>query len=752
MSRQSRQVRSRAAVVRPAAAAVIEGLEGRRLLAAPGVVAFGQPQLDAFANASVPQGHTLQVPVVGFDADGDAINYSVTSDNPAVVPVVQATSRLLQIDVAGFGRLEFALYDATPLTSRTIGGFADSGLYDGLTFHRVLDGFVNQGGDPAGDGSGSNVPDEIQFEDEFVQDLLFTGAGQLAMANSGKDTNTTQFFVTDNDSTPRFLDYNHTIFGQLVSGFDVNEAISAVEVEAGGRPAEPVVIDRARTVPNTTDAVVQLRGAGAAGSTARITVTAADAAGESSSQSFTASVVPDVQEGFNTPNNEPPILVAPMQDRVVPAGQPIVVDFAAIDPEGDDFELGGQFVTSVDPEQFPTSLDQQAKQLTLTPPADYVGPIELILGVKQAGATTRGSTQQNPPPDTLNIFDTQQIILAVGDQPISAAPAAGLTTREGVALEDVLLGTFVDPDPAARAADYTARIKWGDATFDFGTVTAAGNGAFEVRGSHTYGLAHTALADVEIVADGGATADFTTAIEVEALARILGSRLLVNGTDGDDILGVSNPRQGVIRANVNNVIRDFSNAGIDGVELRAFGGDDFVSIGGNVPPVGVDGGAGDDEIYGGEFADFIDAGEGNDYVFAAGGNDAVRGQGGRDTLTGGAGKNTLAGGDGDDLLNGSGARDELYGEEGQDRLYGGGGGDVMDGGGGIDRLFAGDGEDLLIGGGANDRLYGDFGNDTLIGGNGRDLFSGGDGTDTAFVNNEDDLDPELFFFSIEVIA
>ena len=100
--------------------------------------------------------------------------------------------------------------------SRRSRGLVEANFYDNLTFHRVVPDFVIQGGDPPGDGTGGPG---FQFDDEFHPDAIFTGDAQLAMANSGKDTNGSQFFVTIGPQ--RHLDFNHTIFGQLVRGRDV---------------------------------------------------------------------------------------------------------------------------------------------------------------------------------------------------------------------------------------------------------------------------------------------------------------------------------------------------------------------------------------------------------------------------------------------------------------------------------------------------------------------------------------------------
>ena len=98
---------------------------------------------------------------------------------------------------------------------------------------------------------------EFQFDDEFHRDAIFTGDAQLAMANSGRDTNGSQFFVTI--GSERHLDFNHTIFGQLVRGREVLTRINAVATDLNGRPLTDVVITDAAIVPNTTDTVLLIR-------------------------------------------------------------------------------------------------------------------------------------------------------------------------------------------------------------------------------------------------------------------------------------------------------------------------------------------------------------------------------------------------------------------------------------------------------------------------------------------------------------
>jgi peptidyl-prolyl cis-trans isomerase A (cyclophilin A) len=113
-------------------------------------------------------------------------------------------------------------------------------LYDGTVFHRVIDGFMIQGGDPEGTGMGGPG---YRFEDEFpLGGPKFDKPGILAMANAGPNTNGSQFFITV-APTPH-LNGRHTIFGEVVEGMEVVESISHVATDAGDRPTEDVVLER----------------------------------------------------------------------------------------------------------------------------------------------------------------------------------------------------------------------------------------------------------------------------------------------------------------------------------------------------------------------------------------------------------------------------------------------------------------------------------------------------------------------------
>lgn len=126
------------------------------------------------------------------------------------------------------GTMECQLFpDIAPKACDNFIGLAKKGYYNGLTFHRVIESFMIQGGDPNGNGTGGQSVWGSFFDDEFNQNVKFDSPGILAMANRGPNTNGSQFFITL-APTP-WLNYHHTIFGKIISGMDVLTAIGKVK-------------------------------------------------------------------------------------------------------------------------------------------------------------------------------------------------------------------------------------------------------------------------------------------------------------------------------------------------------------------------------------------------------------------------------------------------------------------------------------------------------------------------------------------
>ncbi|WP_100612353.1 peptidylprolyl isomerase [Confluentibacter lentus] len=152
-------------------------------------------------------------------------------------------------------------YDKTPVTVANFVSLAEGTntlvdetykgkkFYNGLIFHRVMDGFMIQGGDPMGNGMGNPG---YKFNDEFKTDLKHDKPGILSMANSGPNTNGSQFFITE---VPKpSLDNVHTVFGELVLGIDIQDSISNLKTDSANKPLEAIVIQELNIIRKGKDA------------------------------------------------------------------------------------------------------------------------------------------------------------------------------------------------------------------------------------------------------------------------------------------------------------------------------------------------------------------------------------------------------------------------------------------------------------------------------------------------------------------
>ena len=141
------------------------------------------------------------------------------------------------------GEIRFATYDAdAPKTVNNFITLAQKGFYDGLIFHRVIDGFMIQGGDPAGNGTGGPgyiFEDEIRPQTESYKEGYKKGV--VAMANAGPDTNGSQFFIMVADVS---LPHSYSIFGKVISGQDVADTIAKSKTGPNDNPISPAVMEK----------------------------------------------------------------------------------------------------------------------------------------------------------------------------------------------------------------------------------------------------------------------------------------------------------------------------------------------------------------------------------------------------------------------------------------------------------------------------------------------------------------------------
>lgn len=166
-------------------------------------------------------------------------NY-IKASNPEMEKPTYST--IVQLET-NKGTIKIGLYDESyPITTQNFKDLVNQGFYNNLTFHRVIPGFMIQGGDPVGDGTGGPG---YTIEDEF-HGYNKNNRGTIAMANSGPNSGGSQFFINVADNN--YLDTKHPVFGEVIEGMDVVDAIASVTTDENDKPLEDVVITTATIV------------------------------------------------------------------------------------------------------------------------------------------------------------------------------------------------------------------------------------------------------------------------------------------------------------------------------------------------------------------------------------------------------------------------------------------------------------------------------------------------------------------------
>jgi cyclophilin family peptidyl-prolyl cis-trans isomerase len=342
-----------------------------------------QPALPPIPETALLAGSPLHIVLDGSDPSGGPLHYSVVTSGDPVKATVLSGNRSLRVEVEGFGDMVFQLFDGrAPRATNHVVELADSGFYDGVTFHRVIAGFVIQGGDPTGTGSGGSALGS--FDDQFHVQLQHNRTGILSMAKAFDDTNDSQFFIAEGPQ--RHLDFNHTIFGILVEGEDVRNRISGVAVDANSRPLSPVVMSKVRSFVDEENAVVMLEAPEGATGAADVTVTVRNDRGQEAHQTFRVDVTPDTIDS-------PPFL-ADIPEITTALNTPVTYQLEAIDVEGNPAHFldertlaanGLAVPVQADPDLH-YSVDFDTGVLTITPVNNLAGRHSLT--VATAVATT----------------------------------------------------------------------------------------------------------------------------------------------------------------------------------------------------------------------------------------------------------------------------------------------------------------------------------------------------------------------------
>lgn len=199
--------------------------------------------------------------------DVESLNFIETAKKQVAMPEKGETIAIIHVKNFGDVKVKF-FKDAAPKAVENFVTHAKEGYYNGLTFHRIINDFMIQGGDPTGTGAGGESIWGKSFEDEFSYDLV-PYRGALCMANAGQNTNGSQFFIEQANydaNTEKALEeygypknlleaykiyggsmhlfFRHTVFGQVIEGMDVVDKVAAVETDKEtGKPVNPVIIE-----------------------------------------------------------------------------------------------------------------------------------------------------------------------------------------------------------------------------------------------------------------------------------------------------------------------------------------------------------------------------------------------------------------------------------------------------------------------------------------------------------------------------
>jgi cyclophilin family peptidyl-prolyl cis-trans isomerase len=494
--------------------------------------AFPAPAIDPIGNVNIPAGKSLIVPVTAASPNGRPLTFTATSSTNRItvqihtnnpfwkMSVVQAAPsnapgafqtpfRGGVVTVTNIGDMTFMLFrDLAPHSVDVIQGLTAGGLYTGNTiFHRVVPGFVIQGGDPATNGLGGPV---FRYDDEFHPSALFSGNGQLALANSGKDTDGSQFFITAGPQ--RSLDFGYTIFGQLLRGFNVLTNIINTPADTNSRPLANVIITRASFVPDNFDTVLTLATTNLAGVAGTISVVADDGAGGRATNTFTATTIADA-------NTEPPFIYPNTVVNFVAAMNVSLTNLVAAT------NLSGSQTYWFDYWQDYNStnsiLNGTNGQFVIKPDTNFVGSTGHYIVVS-------ANSQWNlyyyyglslPP------YDLQLYTFTFGDTPISAF-GTNFVASALTPFTNQLIARFTNGVPNSAATNFTAFINWGDNSANSGLVAANLNWK-EVRGAHDYTNAGNYPVYITISSSLGVTATVVTTANVPPTVS-----LVLAGTNG----------------------------------------------------------------------------------------------------------------------------------------------------------------------------------------------------------------------------
>lgn len=448
------------------------------------------PYLAEIPDVQTYAGEAIHIPLDGYTPTGQPLTYTVTTSSGHAETTVLQQNRSLRITVAGYGVMEFQLFeDLAPRVTNRIIQLAQSGFYDGLTFHRIIEDFMIQGGDPSGNGTGgSNLGD---FDDQYHPDLRHNAVGMLSMAKSFDDTNNSQFFITH---TPqRHLDFQHSVFGVMTKGHHALDSIAEIAKSGNpqnGVPAFTVTMSKVEVFQDTDNAVLKLTSLPGITANDTVTVTVSDPDGNTTQRTFNVNFQP-------APQNSNPFLNY-VPDMVLPVGGTAQFQLSATNVDGatlhyfDHARLSQGSVPAATgiaapPAGLTYSVNPTTGLLQVQTDSELTGTYHIVVGVARTATPTTGQV------------DYQFIEVTIGARPVLNDVIRGMdedtTTTFNPTTNDSAPGSTMEASSVrlvtlpefgtAQLNPATGQITYKPPKDYFGTVT------FEYIATNKLGIAGT---------------------------------------------------------------------------------------------------------------------------------------------------------------------------------------------------------------------------------------------------------------------
>lgn len=497
------------------------------------------PSFATVGDLTVQIGSPLHVPIDAYSPSGGPLTVSVSVSDPSLLEAsVLSGNRSIRMDLEGYNDMVFELFEqrAETASGRVI-QLADSGFYDGIIFHRVVDDFVIQGGDPTGTGtSGSTLG---TFDDDFHPELQHNREGVLSFAKSSDDTNNSQFFITEVDT--RFLDFNHSVFGQLVEGFSVREAISETALN-GSRPVNDVTISTIDVFDDTENSVIMFKPTGNGTGTTSVTVTLTDQSGNSVSETMNVGVVTDSA-------NSQPFLTDLQSSVTSPINTPAQLQLSSIDIEGDAVTYFGQSLSSSI--NGSVSVDANSGLVTVTPANGFVGTITAQVGVAPGNGVFGNGASDSDTQRVSFIFEVDTLPAPTSID-LSSSSDSGTSSTDNVTKEGSLSflvsglvnGATVNiVDVNSSSIIGTGTAAGSTAVITTNNIAALGDGTYQLTANQNLGgetsqnseilrLEYDSTAPSSVIGSASTQANVGRAFETDLVSSEEGSGLIYGITSG----------------------------------------------------------------------------------------------------------------------------------------------------------------------------------------------------------------------------